>query len=168
MNPIKIPAAALTALFCVAVQAHDAPALRADEIIERLAPPAEASRTRSLGARAFRLEPRKIDFQIGFDFDSARIRGDSAPQLEEIARAMNAARLADIRFRIEGHTDATGAAAYNDALSERRARSVVDFLHARGVSAARLEAQGKGMRELADPANPGAAVNRRVRIVTLD
>ena len=80
----------------------------------------------------------------------------------------NAERLASIRFRIEGHTDGVGTAVYNDALSDRRAKAVVEFLQARGVGVARLEAEGKGMRELADPSNPKAAANRRVRIVTID
>jgi outer membrane protein OmpA-like peptidoglycan-associated protein len=155
----------LITLASVAVQAQPTRTLSADEIVEQLAAP---PRTRSLGQRAFRLEPRKLDFQIGFDFDSARIRSDSVPQLEEIVRAMNADRLASIRFRIEGHTDGVGTAVYNEALSDRRAKAVVEFLQSRGVVTSRLEAEGKGMRELADPANPQAAINRRVRIVTID
>lgn len=168
MKKLSFIFAALMASSLVLVQNSAAQALRADEIVERLAPPADTVRTRSLGARAFRLEPRKLDFQIGFDFDSAKIRAESAPQLEEIAKAMSTERLAATRFRIEGHTDATGTVAYNDSLSERRAKSVVEFLQTRGIALSRLEAEGKGMRELADPNNPGAAVNRRVRIVTLD
>lgn len=147
------------------IQAQPAQRMSADEIVDKLAPPAK---TRSLGQRAFRLEPRKLDFQIGFDFDSTKIRPDSLPQLEEIARAMTADRLASLRFKVEGHTDAVGTASYNENLSDRRARSVVEFLKARGIDASRLEAEGKGMRELADSANPQSAVNRRVRIVTID
>ena len=143
--------------------------MSAEEIIEQLAaPPEQQVKTRSLAGRAFRLEPRKLDFQIGFDFDSASIRPESVPQLEEIARAMKAERLGAMRFRIEGHTDATGTAAYNESLSSRRARSVSDFLQKLGISATRLEAEGRGMRELADHANPYSATNRRVRIVTID
>ncbi len=142
-------------------------ALKAEEIIERLAAP-PASRTRSLGTRAFKLEPRMIDFQIGFDFDSARIRPDGIAQLEEIARALQAERLAELRFRVEGHTDAAGTATYNDSLSERRARAVVEFLAARRIDVERLKPEGRGMRDLAEPGNPLSAANRRVRIVTID
>jgi outer membrane protein OmpA-like peptidoglycan-associated protein len=145
--------------------AQAAQKMSAEEIVEQLSP---AFKTRSLSQRAFRLEPRKLDFQIGFDFDSAKVRPDSVPQLEEIARAMNAERLASVRFKIEGHTDAVGTSAYNDNLSDRRARSVVDFLKSKGVDPQRLEAEGKGMRDLADSANPRSAINRRVRIVTID
>lgn len=168
MKNLSFMLAALAASALALAQNSAAQTLRADDIVERLAPPADTVRTRSMGARAFRLEPRKLDFQIGFDFDSARIGAESAPQLDEIAKAMSAERLAATRFRIEGHTDATGTSAYNDSLSERRARAVVEFLQARGIAVSRLEAEGKGMRELADPNNPGAAANRRVRIVTLD
>jgi len=155
----------LSVLMSGLIHAQPAQRISADEIVDKLAPPA---RTRSLGQRAFTLQPRKLDFQIGFDFDSAKIRPDSLPQLEEIARALTADRLMSVRFKIEGHTDAVGTASYNENLSDRRARSVVDFLKARGIDSTRLESEGKGMRELADPANPQSAVNRRVRIVTID
>ena len=42
-------------------------------------------------------------------------------------------QLANMRFRIEGHTDAVGSRAGNVALSQRRAQSVADFLVAMGV-----------------------------------
>ena len=73
-----------------------------------------------------------------------------------------------LRFRVEGHTDARGSMAHNEALSTRRARGVVDLLIARGVAGDRLEAVGKGFAELLDPAEPHAARNRRVRVRVLD
>ncbi len=157
----------LIAFLAHSMAAEPVKPISADEIVDRLAPPGGA-RTRALSTRAFKLEPRKLDFQIGFDFDSARIRAESTQQLDEIARAMATERLLAVRFRIEGHTDGVGTADYNESLSHRRARAVVDFLKAAGIDGARLEFAGKGMRELADPSNPQAAVNRRVRIVTLD
>jgi len=142
--------------------------LSADEIVEKLAPRPEV-RTRSMGgSRTLRVEPRQVDFQIGFDFDSARIRPDSIAQLEDLVRAMRADQLATQRFRIEGHTDAAGTPAYNEDLSQRRARAVLDFLVARGISIDRLMAEGRGMRELIDTANPLSAENRRVRVVARD
>jgi len=141
--------------------------LSADEIVEKLAPRPEV-RTRSMGSRTLKVEPRQIDFQIGFDFDSAQIRSDSVGQLEDLARAMRADRLTTLRFRIEGHTDAAGTPAYNEDLSQRRARAVLDFLAARGVGFERLAAEGRGMRELLDTTNPLSAANRRVRVVARD
>jgi outer membrane protein OmpA-like peptidoglycan-associated protein len=68
---------------------------------------------------------------------------------------------------VEGHTDAKGSARYNEELSARRARSVVEFLQGKGVSVERLQAQGKGFSELLNKEQPEAAENRRVRIVTV-
>lgn len=68
---------------------------------------------------------------------------------------------------VEGHTDSQGSAASNQDLSERRARSVRDFLVAHGVSADRVSSQGFGpTRGIADNASAeGRANNRRVEIV---
>ena len=71
-------------------------------------------------------------------------------------------------FAVEGHTDAKGSTDYNLKLSHMRAQSVREFLMARGVPEARLNASGKGASELANPREPFAAENRRVRIVNLD
>jgi outer membrane protein OmpA-like peptidoglycan-associated protein len=66
-----------------------------------------------------------------------------------------------------GHTDSTGSHEYNQALSERRARSVADYLSARGVSPARMGTRGYG--ETApiyqpDDTEMKRAANRRVEI----
>jgi outer membrane protein OmpA-like peptidoglycan-associated protein len=81
---------------------------------------------------------------------------------------MRADQLSTQRFRIEGHTDAAGTPSYNEDLSQRRALAVLDFLVARGVRVDRLAAEGRGMRELLDAANPLSAENRRVRVVARD
>ena len=71
--------------------------------------------------------------------------------------------LLDTRFRIIGHTDASGPDAYNDLLSVHRAMSVQDHLVGHcGIKAARLEAVGVGERYLADASNPRSHRNRRV------
>ncbi|KEO57043.1 OmpA family protein [Thioclava indica] len=46
----------------------------------------------------------------------------------------------EVRFRVYGHTDLVGSNAYNKALGLRRARAVVRFLEAQGISRHRLEA----------------------------
>jgi outer membrane protein OmpA-like peptidoglycan-associated protein len=68
---------------------------------------------------------------------------------------------------VEGHTDSQGQADYNQALSQRRAQAVRDYLVTRGIAADRITAQGFGMtRTIADNASPeGRANNRRVEIV---
>jgi outer membrane protein OmpA-like peptidoglycan-associated protein len=69
-------------------------------------------------------------------------------------------------IEVMGHTDNTGAADYNQALSERRARSVSDYLKSREVLPARLEAYGYGEDyPVADnQTDAGRALNRRVEI----
>ena len=68
---------------------------------------------------------------------------------------------------IEGHTDSTGNAEYNLDLSQRRANSVLEFLHSEGLKPRRLEAVGLGMqRPVADNHSAeGRKRNRRVEIV---
>jgi outer membrane protein OmpA-like peptidoglycan-associated protein len=77
-------------------------------------------------------------------------------------------RLESARFRVEGHTDAKGTPGYNEQLSARRAAAVVELLQSEGVSAGRLQAEGRGFSELLNRANPLAPENRRVRIVALE
>lgn len=73
----------------------------------------------------------------------------------------------DARMIVEGHTDTQGGATYNQALSERRAHSVRDYLVSRGVAADRVSSQGFGSsRSVADNNSAeGRANNRRVEIV---
>ena len=65
-----------------------------------------------------------------------------------------------------GHTDSIGSEAYNLALSERRAQTVVNYLEQRGVSPSIIRAQGLGKSSpVASNATPaGRAQNRRVEI----
>lgn len=112
-------------------------------------------------------EAPSLSLAILFEFGAARIQAASVPTLENLAAAMQAPELAASRFRIEGHTDAKGAAAVNLRLSRARADEVRRFLVARGVAAARLQSVGLGSTQPADPADPLAAANRRVRIVAL-
>jgi outer membrane protein OmpA-like peptidoglycan-associated protein len=110
----------------------------------------------------------KIDLTVHFDFNSDKIQGRSKPLLDKVVQVMTDQRLDALRFRVEGHTDAKGGAAYNDSLSKRRADAVVIYLAQQGVQTARLKAEGKGFRELADSADPSSGLNRRVTIVSLE
>lgn len=68
-----------------------------------------------------------------------------------------------------GHTDSTGANAYNQSLSERRANSVARYLLSRGVVEARIDSVGFGEdNPIADNSTPeGRALNRRVELSLL-
>ncbi len=121
--------------------------------------PAPASAAQQAGA---------ISLAIQFDLNSDRVQPASLQTLAELAVAMKSPELSKLRFRLEGHTDGTGQAAYNRKLSALRADAVKRVLVINDVAPDRLIAEGKGSSELANPANPGAAENRRVRIVSLE
>ena len=85
-----------------------------------------------------------------------------------LREALASEKLASFRFAIEGHADPRGTPEGNLALSRARAESVRDYLVGNGkIDTARLEAVGKGDRELMNKANPIAAENRRVTVVNL-
>jgi outer membrane protein OmpA-like peptidoglycan-associated protein len=115
--------------------------------------------------RALETGGRARVYGIEFDVDSATLRAESQPVLEEVARALTAHP--DWKVAVEGHTDSSGGAAHNQQLSEARAAAVRDGLVARGVAAQRLVAVGFGAaRPVADNATElGRARNRRVEIV---
>jgi outer membrane protein OmpA-like peptidoglycan-associated protein len=102
---------------------------------------------------------------INFDYDSAVIRKDAEPVLLALYEGLKGDKSASIN--IEGHTSSEGSTAYNQALSEKRAKSVVADLTKRGISSGRLGAIGVGeVRPIAsnDDEN-GRAMNRRVEVV---
>ncbi|MEM7359379.1 MAG: OmpA family protein [Pseudomonadota bacterium] len=104
---------------------------------------------------------------INFDYDSATIRAESNGLLDELASGLKAAESTSIT--VVGHTSSEGSDEYNEALSHRRAESVVAALLARGGSAEKITAQGRGEKQpIADNATgAGRALNRRVEIECL-
>ena len=110
-------------------------------------------------------KPASINMQINFDFNSDKISGSSEQTMANLAAALSSPQLQNRNFTVIGHTDGKGSAAYNKALSERRAEAVRRYLIDKGVSASRLRAVGKGKSELLNPADPYAAENRRVEIL---
>ena len=82
--------------------------------------------------------------------------------LDAFVAALQSRALAPYRFAVDGHTDATGPEDYNQALSERRAASVVDYLVAHGVEGDRLVVHGYGETRPRVADNPADPENRRV------
>jgi outer membrane protein OmpA-like peptidoglycan-associated protein len=101
---------------------------------------------------------------VHFDFDKADIRSDARPVLDEAIATLK--REGTILIVAEGHTDSKGTDAYNQALSERRAKAVRDYLVHGGIAANRIEVQGFGeSRPVASNATEdGRAQNRRVEL----
>jgi len=152
-----------------ATQATPAPPASPAAPATPAAPTAAAPAAPASPAPATAPEPApSLSLAIQFEPNSAQVRPESGVLLGDLMAAMIAPELKDSRFVIEGHTDARGNAAANRRLSQARAEQVRQYLILLGVHASRLQAVGKGSSEPANPANPMAAENRRVRVVTLE
>ncbi|MET0335699.1 MAG: OmpA family protein [Rhizobacter sp.] len=101
---------------------------------------------------------------VSFDVNSANIKPELRSVLDTFATSLRGDQAAVLT--IVGHTDSTGSDAINNPLSLERARSVRDYLAARGVSSNRIETAGRGEREpVADNnTDSGRARNRRVEM----
>lgn len=128
---------------------------------------ADAATAAAAVAPAEPAAPRALSLTIGFEFDSAQISAASADTLASLAQALQSSDLQTLSFRIEGHTDRRGKSDYNLRLSQQRAEAVRAHLAKLGVPNTRLAAEGRGDTDPANPGDPLAAENRRVRIVTL-
>ena len=81
--------------------------------------------------------PLTIDLKgVNFDFDKSTLRPDAIAILDEAVSILQ--RYPALRVEVAGHTDLCGTDAYNQSLSERRARAVYDYLTSHGVDASRL------------------------------
>jgi outer membrane protein OmpA-like peptidoglycan-associated protein len=75
---------------------------------------------------------------INFEFDSAVLDAEARAVLDRQADWIR--QFPEVRFRVYGHTDLVGSAAYNQRLGLRRANAAVNHLVSRGVDRSRLEA----------------------------
>ncbi len=106
-----------------------------------------------------------VPSEVSFDFDRADIKPAFRPTLDKVADIL--VRYDRSIVHVIGHTDSTGSDAYNQDLSERRARSVGNYLVGRGVPDGRLQTEGRGEREPRDSnaTAAGRQLNRRVELV---
>jgi len=116
----------------------------------------------------------KIDLaaDVLFDFDKASIKKEAEPSLQNLATVLKANPSASVT--IEGHTDAKGADAYNQTLSEQRAASVKQWLVANAqVNGTNISTRGWGKsKPVTHNTKPdgsddpeGRAKNRRVQVI---
>ncbi|MFV0625415.1 OmpA family protein [Sphingomonas sp. ac-8] len=109
----------------------------------------------------------KAVVQINFATDASDILPASRPQIEAIVQLLK--QEPGLRLAVNGHTDDTGSADRNRALSDTRAASVRNALIGAGIAADRLTAKGFGAGAPIAPNDTadGKARNRRVELVKL-
>jgi outer membrane protein OmpA-like peptidoglycan-associated protein len=106
-----------------------------------------------------------FDSDVLFDTDSSALRGASQTTLDQVASVVQ--EYPKTAVVIQGHTDSRGTEAHNDALSDRRARAVENYLSLRGVDGSRMTAMamGEGYPVASNDTDFGMQQNRRVDIL---
>ncbi len=131
------------------------------------------ARSGNTGARRFSIavsQPagsrnQRVNLSLNFPTGSAALTPAAQAQARTFGQALMMPQLANMRFRIEGHTDAVGSRAMNVSLSRRRAQSVAEFLVAMGVPRSRIEVQGYGPDRPIPGTSRNSPQNRRVEAV---
>jgi OOP family OmpA-OmpF porin len=105
---------------------------------------------------------KMVTLRVAFDFDEAKVQPEFMREIEEVADFLKVHEVFTVR--LEGHTDSKGAEAYNQKLSEERAKAVAAELTRLGVKAHRITTVGFGeMQPVAsNDTEEGRALNRRV------
>jgi len=103
---------------------------------------------------------------VNFAHDSATVEPRFRQTLDQVASVLSDPQNNRTYIDVYGHTDSTGADAYNQGLSERRAAAVALYLESRGVQAARVATRGFGETQpiASNETEDGRAQNRRVEI----
>ncbi|MGK7294482.1 MAG: OmpA family protein, partial [Candidatus Wenzhouxiangella sp. M2_3B_020] len=139
----------------------------------RRAPPREPVPEPAPPSPAPEPEDREVlfdfDATVFFAFDSAELRPEARSELDRAAGVLEP-RDEIILIEVAGHTDDIGAEAYNQELSERRARTVAEYLENRGVDRDRMKIVGYGeSRPRVPNTSPeNRQQNRRVVISVID
>ncbi len=102
---------------------------------------------------------------VNFDFDSAALTAEAKKNLDAVAEVF--LEFPDTDLMIQGYTDSVGNEDYNLKLSERRAKSVADYLKDKGVASKRfssIEGFGEAHPRFDNDTKENQAKNRRVEI----
>ena len=101
---------------------------------------------------------------VNFDFDKATLTVNAKSILDGVATALESRP--DIKVELGGHTDGKGSDSYNAALSDRRSKSVKEYLTKKGVSASRMTNKGYGESQpvATNDTDEGRELNRRVEL----
>ncbi|MCB0639343.1 MAG: OmpA family protein, partial [Lewinella sp.] len=108
-----------------------------------------------VGSRTYEDEATAIPYllNIYYDLGRASVRTEAIPELNKLLQLL--VDNPDIRLEISSHTDSQGTAAFNERLSDRRAKAIVDWLVSKGVDPDRLIAKGYGETRLVNECADG-------------
>jgi outer membrane protein OmpA-like peptidoglycan-associated protein/tetratricopeptide (TPR) repeat protein len=105
---------------------------------------------------------------IFYDTDSFSLMKESKVELDKLVKFLK--DYPNISIEISGHTDNMGAAEYNQALSENRARSVAEYLQNSSIAKERILFRGYGFTKpvATNETEEGRALNRRTELKIID
>jgi outer membrane protein OmpA-like peptidoglycan-associated protein len=132
--------------------------------------PATEASTGGMARPPAAARPAEANLTVPFASGSAAISPAATHVLDQLGAALTSPKLADFKFRVEGHTDTVGSPETNKALSEQRAASVTDYLATKfNIDRARLTPVGMGEEGLLIATGPNVSnsANRRVLVVNL-
>lgn len=123
------------------------PAMAIAECDGDLAPKADVAKTTTATPAGAKPAGAKITLAADalFDFDKAVLRAEGKAKLDDVV-----AKAKDIKLEViiaVGHADRFGTDAYNQKLSEKRAKAVKDYLVGKGIAANLIYAEGKGKKQ---------------------
>ena len=130
------------------------------------AAPAPAPAPAPAAAPAPRPAAQKVTYAADtfFDFDKYVIKPEGKAKLDDLVQKTKGINL-EVIIAV-GHTDNIGTVAYNQALSERRANAVKEYLVSKGIEKNRVYTEGKGLKNpiASNSTAEGRAKNRRTEI----
>lgn len=116
---------------------------------------------------------KKLQLQpIYFDFDQSNIRRDASIELMKVVEVMK--EYPTLQIDVRSHTDSRGNDAYNQSLSDRRAKSTMKWMIEQGIDPSRLTGRGYGESQLLNKCRNGVPctveehqVNRRSEFILI-
>ncbi len=112
-------------------------------------------------------------YKVYFAFDKWNLDNQSTTDLDKLAKDMN--ENPTVNVEIKSHTDCRGPASYNMKLSEKRGKSVIDYLVSKGISSSRINAQAFGETQPVNKCVDGVpctkaeyAANRRTETIVIE
>lgn len=108
-----------------------------------------------------------MNSEVSFDFNSAAIQPAFTHTLDKVNDVV--ARYSRTSIHVVGHTDSVGSAAYNQNLSEDRAKSVAWYMEDGGVAPSRITTEGRGESQprATNETEAGRQLNRRVELLII-